>query len=101
MPVVDSVPARGVAPSDTTTIENVRPLAWRRRMWPQTSSMSNGRSGTRITSPPPAIPACAAMNPAWRPITSRTITRLCDSAVVCSRSTASVAICTAVWKPKV
>ena len=29
------------------------------------------------------------------------ITRLCDSAVVCRRSIASVAICTAVWKPNV
>ena len=29
------------------------------------------------------------------------MTRLCDSAVVCRRSIASVAICTAVWKPKV
>jgi hypothetical protein len=34
-------------------------------------------------------------------MTSTTITRLCDSAVVCRRSIASVAICTAVWKPKV
>ena len=34
-------------------------------------------------------------------MTSRMMTRLCDSAVVCRRSMASVAICTAVWKPKV
>ncbi len=34
-------------------------------------------------------------------MTSTTMTRLCDSAVVCSRSIASVAICTAVWKPNV
>ena len=34
-------------------------------------------------------------------MTSTTITRLCDSAVVCRRSIASVAICTAVWKPNV
>ena len=34
-------------------------------------------------------------------MTSTMITRLWDSAVVCSRSIASVAICTAVWKPKV
>ena len=64
-----------------------------------TSSMSNGRSGTRIASAPPAMPACVAIQPAWRPITSTTITRLCDSAVVCRRSIASVTICTAVWKP--
>ena len=43
----------------------------------------------------------AAIQPAWRPMTSTTITRLCDSAVVCRRSIASVAICTAVWKPNV
>ena len=42
-----------------------------------------------------------AIQPAWRPITSTTITRLWDSAVVCRRSIASVAICTAVWKPNV
>src|SRR5918997_805536 len=66
-----------------------------------TSSMSNGRSGIRITSAPPASPEWSAIQPAWRPITSTTITRLCDSAVVCSRSIASVAICTAVWKPNV
>ena len=34
-------------------------------------------------------------------MTSHTSTRLCDSAVVCRRSIASVAICTAVWKPNV
>ena len=63
--------------------------------------MSNGRSGIRITSAPPASPECRAIQPAWRPITSTIITRLCDSAVVCSRSMASVAICTAVSKPNV
>ena len=41
------------------------------------------------------------MWPAWRPITSHTMTRLCASAVVWSRSIASVAIVTAVSKPKV
>ncbi len=34
-------------------------------------------------------------------MTSQTITRSCDAAVECSRSIASVAICTAVWKPNV
>ena len=63
--------------------------------------MSKGRSGIRITSAPPASPECSAIQPAWRPITSTIITRLCDSAVVCRRSMASVAICTAVSKPKV
>ena len=63
--------------------------------------MSNGRSGIRITSAPPASPECRAIQPAWRPITSTIITRLCDSAVVCSRSIASVAIWTAVSKPNV
>ena len=54
--VVMPLPSRGVAPSETTTIENVVPRAWRRLMRSQTSSMSNGRSGTRITSAPPAMP---------------------------------------------
>ena len=49
----------------------------------------------------PRCPAWVAIQPAWRPITSTTITRLCDSAVVCRRSIASVTICTAVWKPNV
>ncbi len=38
--------------------------------------MSNGRSGIRITSAPPASPECRAIQPAWRPITSTIITRL-------------------------
>jgi hypothetical protein len=57
--------------------------------------------GTRIASAPPAMPAYVAIHPACRPITSRTITRLCDSAVECSRSTASVAVRTAVENPMV
>ena len=47
------------------------------------------------------MPACRAIQPACRPITSTTSTRWCDSAVVCSRSIASVAMFTAVSKPKV
>ena len=42
-----------------------------------------------------------AIHPEWRPITSTTITRSWLSAVVCRRSIASVAICTAVVKPNV
>ena len=41
------------------------------------------------------------MKPASRPISSSTMTRWCASAVVCSRSSASVAIIRAVSKPKV
>ena len=52
-------------------------------------------------SAPPAIPLITAIQPVWRPITSTTITRLCDSAVVCRRSIASVQMETAVSKPKV
>ncbi len=44
-------------------------------------------------------PAVTAIQPLSRPITSTTMTRLCDSAVVCSRSIASAAIATAVSKP--
>ena len=54
-----------------------------------------------MTSPPPAIPAWSAIHPACRPITSTTITRWCDSAVVWSRSIASVATWSAVSKPNV
>ena len=42
-----------------------------------------------------------AIQPVCRPITSTTITRLCDSAVVWSRSIASVQTETAVSKPNV
>ena len=51
-----SPPSFGVAPSATTTIEKLRPWAWRRRSRSHTSSMSNGRSGTSTTSAPPARP---------------------------------------------
>ncbi len=52
-----------------------------------------------MASAPPAIPAEIAIHPAWRPMTSTTITRLWLSAVLCKRSTASVATPTAVWNP--
>ena len=67
----------------------------------QTSSMSNGRSGISTTVAPPAMPAWVAIHPLWRPMTSTTITRSWLSAVVCSRSIASVAIWTAVLNPNV
>ncbi len=66
-----------------------------------TCSMSKGCSGISTALAPPAIPACRAIQPAWRPITSTTSTRWWDSAVVWSRSMASVAMLTAVSKPKV
>ncbi len=72
-----------------------------RAMRRQISSMSNGISGIRTIVAPPAMPACVAIHPLWRPITSTTITRSWLSAVVCSRSMASVAICTAVLNPNV
>src|SRR5688572_23436331 len=77
------------------------PIASRARTFSQTESSVNGISGIRITSAPPAIPECSAIQPACRPITSRIITRSCDSAVVCNRSSASVAISNAVTKPNV
>ena len=46
-------------------------------------------------------PACSAIQPACRPITSTMSARWCDSAVVCSRSIASIAMLTAVSKPNV
>src|SRR3954463_1118990 len=99
--VVDSL-VPSFAPSATTTIEKfLFWVRWRFLMWSHTLSMSIGRSGMRITSAPPAIPECTAIQPAWRPITSQTMTRLWASAVECNRSIASVAICTAVSKPKV
>ena len=54
-----------------------------------------------MPSAPPASPECRAIQPACRPITSTTTARWCDSAVVRSRSIASVAMATAVSKPNV
>ncbi len=95
------VPSSGREPSATTTIEKLVPPRCRCSMRAHTASMSNGCSGTSTMSAPPAIPEYTAIQPAWRPITSTTITRSWLSAVVCRRSIASVAICTAVWKPNV
>lgn len=58
-------------------------------------------SGTSTPSAPPAMAAYTAIQPALRPITSTTITRSCDWAVECRRSSASVTTCTAVSNPKV
>ena len=65
------------------------------------SSTVSSSSGITIPSAPPAIPAKTAIQPVLRPITSTTITRSCDCAVVCRRSIAEVTICTAVSKPNV
>ena len=99
--MVSSFPRSTCAPSATTTIENRSPRAWRAITQAETWASSMGRSGTRITSAPPAIPLWSAMCPACRPITSQTMTRPCASAVEWSRSIASVAMVTAVSKPKV
>ena len=53
-----------------------------------------------MTSPPPAMPEYRAIQPALCPITSITITLLCELAVECKRSMASVAMLTAESNPK-
>ncbi len=87
-------------PSATTTIGE-RPrdltLVTQAQIW----SRLSGFSGIRMTWAPPAIPECRAIQPAWRPMTSRTMHRLCELPVVRRRSMASVAISTAVLNPKV
>ena len=56
-PVCSSiVPSFGVAPSATTTIEKFAPRWWRCVRRSQISSMSNGSSGIRMMSAPPAMP---------------------------------------------
>jgi len=67
----------------------------------QTLSMSKGISGIRITSALPETPELSAIQPAYRPITSTTMTRPWLSAVEWTLSSASVAVETAVSKPKV
>ena len=97
---MSSSPPSGTAPSETTM---TGAYSLRKQLFTQshTRATVNGRSGTMIAFAPPAMPACRAIQPAWRPITSQTSARRCDSAVVRSRSTASVAMCTAVSKPNV
>jgi hypothetical protein len=64
------------------------------------SSIDIGTSGMQIAWAPAAMPACSAIQPTWRPITSATMHRWCESPVVRRRSIASVAMLTAVSKPK-
>ncbi len=80
-------PPAGAAPSATTMIVKWRPLASRARTAAATRRRSNGISGMRMTSAPPAMPPKSAIQPAWRPITSTTITRRWLYAVGCRRST--------------
>ena len=77
-------------------------LRWARvsTQW-QTSSISKGISGRRMTSDPEATPEWRASQPAFRPMTSTTMARWWLAAVVWTLSSASVALATAVMKPKV
>ena len=63
------------------------------------SSIDIGTSGMQIACAPAAMPACRAIQPTWRPMTSATMQRWCESPVVRRRSMASVAMLTAVSKP--
>ena len=85
-------------PSATTT-SGARPRSRTDSTHSQIWSIDCGCSGMRIAWAPPAMPECRAIQPTWRPMTSTTMQRPCDSAVVRSRSIASVAISTAVSKP--
>ncbi len=95
------VPGAGWAPSATQTTANFLPRANRSSTILTRSFTSKPRSGRQMPCAPPAIPDSSAIQPACRPMTSTTITRWCDSAVVLRRSIASVATPTAVSKPKV
>src|SRR6185437_2909568 len=99
-PTVACPPLGSLAPSATTTIPYFLPWSWLYLSSLQTWSRSMGTSGTSTTCALPATPAVSAIQPASRPITSHTMTRLWASAVVCSRSMASVAMLTAVSNPK-
>ncbi len=95
------VPGSGLAPSAQTTMANFFCRSKRSRTTAVSLSMWNGRSGTTMACAPAAMPAFSAIQPVCRPMTSTTMTRWWDSAVVFSRSSASVATETAVSKPKV
>jgi hypothetical protein len=95
------LPPLGFAPSEAQMMVKRLPR-WER--WMQVlvrMSRSNGISGMRMMSEPEATPAWRASQPAFRPMTSTTMTRWCEAAVVWTRSRASVATATADWKPKV
>ena len=85
-------------PSATTT-SGARPRSRTDSTHSQIWSIDCGCSGMRMACAPPAMPECRAIQPTWRPMTSTTMQRPCDSAVVRRRSIASVAISTAVSKP--
>ena len=87
-------------PSATTTIEYALPSFARWRRYSATTASFQGISGMRMTSPPPATPAESASQPAECPMSSTTMTLLCELAVVWRRSIASVAIVNAESKPK-
>lgn len=89
------------APSEAQMMVNRLPRCDRWMQVLVSTSRSNGISGMRMMSAPDATPACSASHPAFLPMTSTTITRWCEAAVVCTRSSASVATATADWKPKV
>ncbi len=90
----------GLAPSATTTMPYAFPRRSLARIFAHTCSTSNGTSGRRMTSADPVRPVWSAIHPTYRPMTSTTNTRWCALAVECSLSTASVAVVTAVSKPK-
>ena len=94
-------PPFGRAPSAATMMDERLPRARRASMAATIEANRKGISGIRITSPPAAMPACRAIQPASRPMTSTSITRWWLAAVVWIRSIASVAMPTAVSKPKV
>ena len=90
----------GTKPSATTT-SGARPRSYADCTHSTIWSMLVACSGIRIACAPAAMPECRAIQPTWRPMTSATMQRLCDSPVVRRRSMASVAIWTAVSKPNV
>ena len=87
-----------VKPSDTTT-SGARPRSCARETRFVMSVIDCGTSGMQMACAPAAMPACSAIQPTCRPMTSATMQRWCESPVVRRRSIASVAMLTAVSKP--
>ena len=86
-------------PSATTMMLKSLPACLRTSRCATTSSTVTSNSGMMIMSAPPARPPITATHPVSRPMTSQTMTRWCDVAVVCRRSSASVTTLTALSKP--
>ena len=92
-------PPELVTPSATMTMKCFLPVRRVRCIFSTIASIEKGTSGTRMATAPQAMPACRAMSPQRRPMTSTIEQRSWDCEVSRSLSTMSMTVLTAVSKP--